>query len=89
MKTRAEIDALIANTKERLGWTRDLVRPQWDDATVEQLVGIIEELLFEFVDGGGCVCNGGPQGEGLVSIEHEPHCPLFVGLADLLKPSTR
>ncbi len=24
----------------------------------------------------GCICDGGPQGEGLVSVPHEPHCPL-------------
>lgn len=23
-----------------------------------------------------CICDGGDQGEGLVSIPHEPHCPL-------------
>ena len=22
-----------------------------------------------------CICNGGPQGEGMVSLPHESHCP--------------
>ena len=26
-----------------------------------------------------CTCDGGPQGEGLVSLPHEPHCPLHQG----------
>ena len=24
-----------------------------------------------------CICGGGEQGEGLVSIPHESHCPLY------------
>ncbi len=32
-----------------------------------------EDVLFPL---DRCTCDGGPQGEGLVSIPHEPHCPL-------------
>lgn len=49
---------------------------------IEQLatavVGQIEELTvsIEVTFPSECICDGGPQGEGLSSIPHYPHCPL-------------
>lgn len=38
----------------------------------------IESALFGELEWPLCNCAGGPQEEGLVSIPHEPHCPLAV-----------
>jgi hypothetical protein len=37
----------------------------------DEIVGTVEFIPHE----PECNCNGGEQGEGLVSIPHEPHCP--------------
>ena len=50
---------------------------EWSADTLERIATLLRDAGYEIRDVEECTCDGGPQGEGMVSVPHAETCPRF------------